>query len=79
MQVAMERTVTKQVRLTKEEARKLQALAKRMDVTESDVLRSALDLAEKELERKARRDAAWEGLMRLAVEVPGKKIPFRMK
>ena len=75
----MERTVTKQVRLTKEEARQLRELAQSSGKSESDILRAGIDLSKEQLERDERRRKALEGLMRLAEEVPGKKIPFRMK
>jgi hypothetical protein len=79
MDAVMERTVKKQVRLTKEEARQLRELASVAKKTESDILRAGLALSKEEWDRRQRRARAIEGLKRLAVEVPGKKIPFRMK
>ncbi|MCA1819672.1 MAG: hypothetical protein ABR562_04715 [Thermoplasmatota archaeon] len=79
MQVAMERNVKKEVRLTKDEARRLRDLAKAAGVSESEVLRAGIDLSREEMERRERRRKAWEALRQMAIDVPGETIPFRMK
>lgn len=79
MELVMERTVTKQVRLTKEEARQLREFAKATGTTESEVLRNGIGAFEREWARRSEREKAWDELIRMAKEIPGKNIPFRMK
>lgn len=75
----MERTVTKQVRLTRQEARQLRELARAAGRSESEILRSGIGLTQAGLERQARRRKAFDELIRLADEVPGTDTPFRLK
>jgi predicted transcriptional regulator len=79
MELVMERTVTKQVRLTKEEARTLKQLAATTGKTESELLRRGIAAFEREWARRDERQKAFDELMRMAEEVPGKNIPFRLK
>ena len=79
METVMERTVTKQVRLTKDEASRLARLAKRLNMTESDILRSGIAHEEARGEKERRRAAAWEALAKMAEEIPGEDVKFRLK
>ena len=75
----MVQSITERVRLSPEEGRKLESVAKRTGRTKSDVLRAGLE----DQWRKARRDEeyerAWDELVRMAREVPGSDAKFRMK
>ncbi len=77
--VLMDRNVTKQVRLTKEEARRLREVARLTKTTESAVLRAGIRLTQEGLERQERRRAAFEALARMADEVPGKDARFGLR
>jgi hypothetical protein len=77
--IAMERSVTKQVRLTPQEAGRLAQMAQALGRSESDILRDGLQEAEERLRRLDARRRHIQGLVRLARDVPGTSIPFRLK
>lgn len=68
-------TATKRVRLSEERARRLERLAERLGLTESDVIRYGLDL----VERVERRRQNVEKLIDLIDGEEPPKIRFRMK
>lgn len=68
-------TVTKKVRFSPESARRLERLAREMDMTESDVLRHGLQLVERVRDRQAAVDA----LIQMAEGESWTKTRFRPK
>lgn len=68
-------TVTKKVRMSPESAKRLERLAREMDMTESDVLRHGLQL----IERVRDRQAAVEALVAQAEGETWAKARFRPK
>lgn len=68
-------TVTKKLRLSPEGARKLERLAKEMDMTESDVMREGIRLLERVRDRKA----AVDDLVALAEGETWTKARFPLK
>ena len=68
-------TVTKKVRFSPESARRLERLAREMDMTESDVLRHGLQLIERVRDRRA----AVDDLIAMAEGETWSKTRPRMK
>ena len=68
-------TVTKKVRFSPESARRLERLAREMDMTESDVLRHGLQLIERVRDRRA----AMDTLIAMAEGETWKKSALRLK
>lgn len=68
-------TVTKKVRFSPESARRLERLAREMDMTESDVLRHGLHLIERVRDRRA----AVDRLIALAEGETWTKTPFLLR
>lgn len=81
MQIMVERSVRKEVRLTPKEARRLERLAQALAMSESDILRMGLDEAEAGLRRLEARQKNWHLLVKMAEEIPGpaKPVRFRMQ
>lgn len=68
-------TVTKKLRLSPEGARRLERLAKEMDMTESDVLREGIHL----VERVRNRRALVEQLVAMTEGETWTKTPYNLK
>lgn len=70
---------TERIRVSAEEKRLLQRLAKQRKTSKSEILRLGLKLVATETERERRRREAFDELIRMAIEVPGKDIPWGAK
>jgi len=80
MQLLMAQSITERVRLSPEEERKLNQVAKRTGRTKSEVLRAGLEDQWRKAEADEERRKAWDQLIRWAEEIPGEpKVPWRAK
>ncbi len=76
----MAQSITERVRLSPEEQRKLEEVARRTGRTKSEVLRAGLENQWTKLDLLERRHKAFDELIRMADEIPGEpKVPWRMK
>jgi hypothetical protein len=69
--------VTKRFRLSKERAKALEAIARRRNTTESEILREGLDLVQEQEERIKARLEAVEGLIGMIEGPEPKKVRWR--
>ncbi len=76
----MVQSITERVRLSAEEERRLQEVARRTGQSKSDVLRAGIESQWAKLELLDRRRAGFQELADLAAKYPGgPKLRFRLK